>query len=483
MSIYYNFSQFNDSISNKVVDKTDNRREALLDSSPDEWKVSLVKMNLPSQGIKAFRNDNTSNYRVKLGVGLSYGLSSATRLYDYSSENSLPLNSEFSYDSYQDTIEAINRTFQKTYREMLESYPLGALKVSVSDTFSFSKAIGSGISEHTENFTFTPTANVCDGKLGYIRISNLQVGTVGFDDGTGRSTSHSLYLVAPDGTECLVYANRDTLYSRSMIFADEYFDSVNNNANSITEVIPAGSYHPTEAFVKFSNNVDLSGTWQWKLVNKDVGFDLVKPFALDVAYTIDFFCPPIYDAGQDGLVSQIAPVVDHNLSTDRLDLILQERVFTSGMYIEVSPRLNELLGFPSVLNSSGDFCRIKLPQIANLSSSLDQSFRFSQPVPTANRLNNVKSIQLRSNTIPVIGEYDNTESSKIIMSIDKDSDFVMNSFEFASNNSLRTYDLIGQTPLTDMNLSVFVEYEDGETVRAELAPYSRFTALLKFEKK
>ena len=140
MNIYYNFSQFNDSTSNKVVDQTDNRKDPLL-NTPDEWKVSLVKMNLPSQGIKAFRNDNTSNYRVKLGIPLTYGLTAATQLFDYSADNSLPLNNEFSYDSYQDTIEAINRTFQKTYREMLEAYPLGALKVSVSNTFSFSKAI------------------------------------------------------------------------------------------------------------------------------------------------------------------------------------------------------------------------------------------------------------------------------------------------------------------------------------------------------
>lgn len=482
--VYYNFEQTNTTTEKQVVGVTDIRKEPLL-QTPDDWNVSLVKMNLPSSAIPAFRNIDSSHYQVKIGLPICWNLiNTPSILYDIHASSHLPLSSEYSYDTYQDTIEAINRTFLKCYRNMLDSFVQESLKITVANTFSFSKAIGSSTPSHTENFTFSPTANTCSGKLGYIRIKKLKVGFIGTESEVANNNSvhpHSLFLVAPDGTEALIYANRTTTYANEMRFCDEFYKSTASNASDITQAIPAGEYHPIESFVKFSNNVDLSGTWSWRFDNKDSGYPTYHEFHLNVDYEIEFYTPPIYAAGQDVQAAYIPPILDHNKTSNLLEFVLQERVFTSNMYIEVSPRLNELLGFPSVLSSDGLWCRIKLPQIASLSDSLDQSLRFAQPVDTSYRLNNIRTIQLRSNTIPCIGEFDSVDSSKIIMSFDKPAGFIADSFEFSSNNSLRTYDLNGQNELSQINLSVWVKYEDGEILQAQLSPYSTFSALLKFE--
>jgi hypothetical protein len=186
--------------------------------------------------------------------------------------------------------------------------------------------------------------------------------------------------------------------------------------------------------------------------------------------------------GQDLGISQFPILLGADNTTNLLQLKIHESWFYGNNYLAFSPKLNSILGFPSYLTSNGRY-RLKQPQVL-LSSTLSSNtfIDYVQPISTIYKMTNVKAIQIRSNTLPVSGEYSVASQSNIVMSIDVPPDSSKDVYAFSASLE-RFYDLIGNNELSDINFSVWVEYTDGNVVQAYLPPYSSFTMLCKFVNK
>lgn len=482
--IYYNFSITNDTSNTIIADKTDRRLNALL-SNPSEYVLGVVKFSLPTEAIKSFIISNNSDYIVKYGCTAAFppinpNLNPDILYNFFSAQNSLPSNDNFNYISYDDFIEAFNRTSLATYRDYLLflNFVYGN-RLVFTNTFNF--AVNNTPYVFEQSIPVSTVITTVDNRLGYIKLS-LNVGYTGAL--TGKRHPHRLYLVDPAGNRCLVYANLDCSYNNTMIFEDAAL----NNLDSISDYsqpIPSGTYQPKESFLKFNTTLSQFGTWKLRFETTSIEFpgSLNPIFNLSVNYNLEMFFMPIQANGNSIGVSQYPVLLglsDNN--TNLLQLKIHESWYYSSNFISFSPKLNSILGFPTYLSSDGLY-KLKQPQVLLSQNVTAGSFiDYVQPVSTLYKLTNIKAIQLRSNTLPVSGEYSLASQSNIVMSIDTSVDSAKDVYEYSASIE-RYYDLIGNAELTDINFSIWVEYVNGEVVQCYLPPYSAFTMLCKFVNK
>ena len=146
------------------------------------------------------------------------------------------------------------------------------------------------------------------------------------------------------------------------------------------------------------------------------------------------------------------------------------------------PKLFNVLGFNGTFDSSDGYYRLKIPQVI-LSTNQTSYITYVQPVSTKYRLTDIAQIQIRSNSLPVNGEYDSASSQNIIMSLDYTTTTIKDILEFSTTLNNRFYDLNNSGSISTINFSIFVVYNTGVVEIARLPPYSKFTLLCQFVKK
>lgn len=485
--IYYNYEIQNNSQNILVADKVDRRLSELI-NNPSEYAISIVKFSLPTEAIKSFIINNSSDYLIKYGspAGLSL-FNSQVNIVNYNAQNGLPTNDNFSYISYEDFIESFNRTSMLTYRDYLNSFSSNPLsfnnKLNFANTFNFSVNSAPYVYEQTIAVN-SGIFNSVDNKLGYIKLT-LNVGYTGSETGLspGLRHPHRLYLIDPSGTnKCLIYSNFDCDYNNTITFEDSALKSL-DSLQDYTLPIPSGVYQPKESFLKFNTTNSQFGNWKLRFESTSCESSGVHNFHLNVNYNLEMSFLPKQENGNSLGISQYPILLGLNdTNTNLLQLKVHESWYYGNNYISFSPKLNSILGFPTYLGSDG-FYKLKQPQVL-LSTTMSAStfIDYVQPVSTLYKLTNIKAIQLRSNTIPVSGEFSLASQSNILMSINVSVDTAKDIYEFSATIE-RFYDLIGNEPLTDIHFSVWVEYVDGSVIQAYLPPYSSFTMLAKFVNK
>lgn len=479
--LYYNFTILNDSDTNIIAEKTETRLSPLL-NTPNQYGMSILKFQLPTDAIKSFVVNNASDYRIRYGSAANIDiLGGSNEMINYSGTATLPLSNTFSYINSADVIEGFNRASFSAYREYLYAYgktnvivPPYSSNITVSGSYSFNVTTGPFV--HEQNIIVNaPVPATVDGRLGYIRLT-LNVGS-----GDGQKHPHRCYLISPTGVKVLIYAGFTTESANTLNFEDGNIISLDSQTN-YTLPLAAGNYMPKESFLKYITNTSQLGTW--KLRFESMAWETgTHGFDQSVSYTLDcFFLPKQGSIGTSndlGIVQfPILLGVDENQPTI-LQFKIHESYFYGNNYFAFTPRLNNLLGFPSY-NGGDGFYKLKLPQVL-LSNPMTSNtfFTYNQPASTLYKLTNIKAIQIRSNTLPVSGEYSIASQTQVVMSINVNTDTTKDVFEFSASIE-RVYDLIGDTPIADLNFSIFIEYNDGSVQPALLGPYSKFSMLVKF---
>lgn len=481
--IYYNFEIINDSSQTIVADKTDRRLNSLL-SNPSDYTLGIVKFSLPTEAIKSFINTIEADYTLTYGSLATLQIDGSPSIFsNYTATNALPTNEQYNYISYEDVIEAFNRRSMLTYRDWLNSFSSNYLsfynKLNFTNTYTIN--VSSAPYVHEQSIAVNAgVLNSVDNKLGYIKLT-LNIGYVGGEDPANKHP-HRVYLVDPTGNKCLVYANFDCSYSNTLTFEDAALISL-DSLSDYSQPIPSGIYQPKESFLKFNTGSSQFGNWKIRVESTSCELALVHNFHLSVNYSLEMSFLPKQGNGNSLGISQYPILLGlSDTNSSLLQLKIHESWFYGNNYISFSPKLNSILGFPSYLGSDGRY-KLKQPQVLLSTTMTSASFvDYVQPVSTLYKLTNIKSIQLRSNTLPVSGEFSVASQSNIVMSINVSVDTAKDIYEYSASIE-RYYDLIGNVELTDINFSIWVEYTDGTVHQAYLPPYSSFTMLSKFIRK
>jgi hypothetical protein len=478
--IYYNYQILNDSNTNIIAEKTETRMSPIL-NKPSDYGLSILKFQLPTEAIKSFVVNNANDYKIRYGSASNIDLSGTNEMFNYSGTATLPLSNTFSYIQSSDVIEGFNRASFNAYRDYLYAYGRTDLIVSpyssnvtVSATYSFNVTTGPFFHEQNVVVSATVPAST-DGRLGYLKLT-LNVGSA-----DGQVHPHRCYLISPTGVKCLIYAGFTTETSKTLAFEDGNLTSLDSQTN-YTLSLASGSYNPKESFLKFITNTSQLGTW--KLRFESMAWETaIHGFDQTVSYTVDcFFLPKQGSIGTSndlGIVQFPILLGLDDTQTDILQLKIHESYYYGNNYLAFTPKLNNLLGFPTY-NGGDGFYKLKLPQVLLSNPMTSNSFfTYNQPASTLYKLTNIKAIQIRSNTLPVSGEYSLASQTQVVMSINVNTDTKKDVFEFSASIE-RVYDLIGDTPIADLNFSIFIEYNDGSVEPALIGPYSKFSMLVKF---
>jgi hypothetical protein len=269
-----------------------------------------------------------------------------------------------------------------------------------------------------------------------------------------------------------------------MTFSDaalQTLDSIDPSAP-----MPTGTYQPREPFgAKFNNGNAMFGNWTLQFVNDDSQFvDTANPL-----YTHDFHLT--YNATltikrlpnrHPGLtVLQQPPTIDINDTTNKLEIILHNSFFSQNNYIAFSPKLNSILGFPTYIRDDGNYV-LKIAQVIRPVTNPSYA-TLVQPESTVYRLVGIRQLQLRTSSLAVSGERDVISGTPIIMSVDVTTGSAKDSYEFQNSTDTRFYDILSSGPMYQLNLSLFVRYQDGTITQALIPPYSEFSCLIKFVRK
>ena len=474
MSVYYNFTQFNNTDSPVFCNQTDVRLVPLVQRA-DEYQLQIVKLVIPSQSIETFIIENTLDYRIQysmpnVSIGPSYSWLTTT------ASNSMPLSSTQKIYSVSEWLELWNRTSLATYRDLL--YNL--YNISMSNYYSLAKSENINlfgddtVYDSTYLMDILPTGS----KVAYIKVSGTLTSTL--------ASSYELQLIHPNGTsKNVIFSNKQIVPGGSPSFVFE--DASLRNQSSLT--VLSGSMQPLEGFVVHNTiNDDCKGTWKLRFINKNL--DITQPFQFSYNITLSLYtCPKanLNPSTLQGFVEYNFPRLAPTLSLDGESLVLSydQASTRSGFGLGISPKMYQLLGFKGSKGINGYYL-LDIPQSANMEDNTLSIITYKQAAPTAYKLQDISEIVIESSTLPVLGEANNIDGAPIIQSINTSStDINPSLFEYYSSDiESRTYDLVSDQPINTINVSVYVRYSQDNSLRpAMLSPYSRFAMLLKFKKK
>lgn len=475
MSLYYNFSQANDTAEQQLLDKTDVRLSPIVDRASN-YALSVVKFNLPVADTEVFKILNNTDFRIKLGANTNNGIFASGSPYaNREAIQSMSLSSVFPMRNIEDVIENFNRSALLAHKALLQSF---------SDTF-YTNVIqkdqtGTIVATlpHTQSdiiFDFN-TNTPAQLKTSYVSLE-VQLG------GTNVDTLMEMVLIDPNGVQCIVSGNKRWDKNNTVVFEDGSL----NDQSSYPDSVLTGSLQPVESFTKFCAQAayGTGGNWTVRLINKNTQSQI--PFNITYNITIKAYFVPKYnwnvisDPGTSSNIPRVAPAL--SISNNKLALVLDDNITRSGYFIKLSPKLYEILGFKATYDTIDGFYKLKLPQFAVQNDGDLQLIHYQQPVSSLYKLIDISEIQIRTNNLPVMGEFDSISNQRIITSINTSSgDLNSNVYEYVNTMLTdRSYELINDLPISDINISVWVKYRSsGLTEQVYLSPHTSFALLLKF---
>jgi hypothetical protein len=468
-NIYYNFQIKNDSESPKLVDQTDVLSNALLSDS-QQFNLDIFKFSLPFQQIPVFLITDNSEYEIRLG-GMINDTTTGYPMKEITGSALLPTTATYPIYSANDYVEAWNRTALIAYKNLLQNvsdYVTGSVENKYG---AFDINVTSPAYVYNQTVTINPgDYSMSDGRLCYLRLG-LKMSTT-----APRTTCPMrVYLINPAGVSTLVYSGYNNSSNKWIYFEDGALDVLEKKMTNMADPIPEGTYQPVEPFTKLKSDSDQKGNWTIKVQSMQFAEDAgsIDFTDIHVDYHVGFYFRPMGRINQ--LVwSQYAPVLGIN-DSNKLELMIHESYYYSAFSIYLSSRVFNNIGFPGSMYSNGLY-RLALGFVS-LSGSLDPSkmIRFEQSQSTVYRLRSIRSIQIRSNSLSVQGEFSSVTGTDIIMAIEIASDTVLDRLDW-NGSYRRFYALNGNVDLRRINFSVFAQYDNQETEsRVFIPPKSVFT--------
>lgn len=457
MSVYYNFSQQNNTKDAVRLEQTDSSRQIILDTASD-YKVSIVKFNLPNQ-IETFIIDNETDYVIS--YSFTTNTSDASAYVVPIVTQSLYKSSVFKMYSIHDFIENYNRSSLLAFKSLL----------TAADTYYDNVK---SISASGSNATVTDKRDITLSITGSATMFCSYIKLAANIRGTSNKQNFEIQLIDPNGEKCIVgggaqYANRTIEYEDGSIFSQ-----------NTTNVLVEDNYQPIEPFIKLcGSDTTQTGNWIVRVVNKNA--NPLTSFNISFSCTLTIYFSPV--ATNQSFFPRIPPSLD--LIDDKFVFYLDDNTARTSFQVGLSPKLNQILTFPSVYDPVEQNYSLKLPQNAIQDSGLLKQYLYKQPLPTAFKAIDICEIQIRSNDLPVSGERSVSTSEAIICSIDVDTADLNNSVYQYSNSMLddRSYHLTSNISLSKLNISVFVRYRStNAVVPVFLPPFTTFNMLLKFIK-
>ena len=475
-SVYYNFELNNKTDLPILLDKTEQRDSPILKNASD-YKLSIVKFNLPASNVESFVIDNQNDYLLQLAsTYLSDGAPQTYQTAKYSL--SLLTSNEYQMLTYQDFIENFNRRSLLCYRAYLTAFDITYNNVREnSGTITTASTYQTGTVNKTVPITTTFTNS-------YVGHLNLALTFNPYTDAQpiyqDSNDLFEIYLVNPLGVSCLVCSNLKLPKDGVKVINFDDSSIIGLTSQDLDDILPSNNYHPCEPFLKFCDRTNSSGNWIIRVKNKSNNVN--HSFQYNIEYFLRVWFLPENVNGNQMEVIDTAPSLDIN-GNDKIELNFPETMILSGATISFSPKLNELLGFSSILKADG-FYQVKLPQY-RLSTSLKETIQYPQPISTLYKLTDISEIQIRSSNLPIVSEFDVTSSTQIVMSLNTASTDINKSvYEFFNQNLIdRSYQLTNNQDLRQINYSVWVKYRSsGKSKQVYLPPHSTFSILTKFIK-
>ena len=352
--------------------------------------------------------------------------------------------------------------------------------------------------KYTINIPNTTVRQFTTNQCGYVRLKLKPIPVQkplqpGYSDQFLQDFPVNITLISPSGIRCLIYSgNVDRSGNSEYIFEDGSINNIDQGL-SANNFPASDSYTPKESFLKFLDLSNAYGTWSIEVnslswINKDdFGFTLNMDYELTL-----FMLPKGYN--NDFKFPNIPPALSYNASTNLLEYIIHESWFYSGNSLYHTPKLDNLLSFQSQLSvetnpsyvdnvpSNYGLYRLEFPQVILSSTLTANSFiNIIQPVSSVWKLNsNLETIEIRSSSLNVIGEYSNTSNSQVIMTVNVPANDDRTIFEFQASVP-RWYNLSGPaTELYDVNFSIWATYKNGTSRQVYLDKFQKFSMLLLF---
>lgn len=473
---YYNWSQRNTTTEEQNVDQTDLLKRPFIQRGSD-YVLQVLKFSIPAEHLQSvlINNTNQSDYTITYR-GVLADVDQATQT-EVTGSASLPLSTAYQYKNIQNFLEAMNRTSLSAYRNYLRAYNDGTAPTNVSFSTTGTYAINVASLVHNHTIQVPRYTTYYEDKLGSLRL------TLNLGSGDGKSHRVDCYLLDTAGKEVTVFSDFNiTDATQTLVFSDEFYNTLGSLNESVNTTPVSGNYRPVEPFSKLSDNVSKASdptymNFTLKFISRDSGVFTSRNLVLDVTYDLETsFLPIAQGASPTTYHNPVAPAWSYN-STGKIDMLLHERAFTTNFQIELTPALYHVLGFDGVLLSTGNY-RLTLPQV-QLSSATDQLVVIEQALSTSFKINQIRNIEVRSNSIPVVGETNAESFENIISSIDVNVDAQKDTFQYV-DNIRRFYTVSSSEPLNDINLSFWLRYADGSIGRCTLLPGERADCTLKF---
>jgi hypothetical protein len=467
-SIFYSFSQSNQTSSPVLCDKTEQRKDIILNKCSD-YSLSIVKFNLPSTEIETFIIDSVTDYVITYSCCLNN--STNTGYITPTASQSMYLSSAQKMKSIQDWIENWNRTSLLCYKNLLDACDATCNNVISLSASGTSTNLGT-VSQVDFNFDFTAQIPSTDAFVSYVTLnSNI------FN--ASNTQLYEVHVIDPNGITCIVSSNKKRSSSGAILFED---GSLNAQHNVTDHILSANNYQPIEPFIKFAQSTaSQKGVWKVRVINKNTSSTPAFTFSHSNTLTL-------YLAPRGGTNQEFFPRLPVALGLDSagtsLKLNYDDNLPRSSFQIGVSPRLYEVMSFPGTFDGSKYILKLPQTPIANTGS---MSFiPYPQPLPCAYKLIDITEVQIRSQDLPVLGEWNVQTKERIVSSIDvSTSDLNNSNYQYVNvQEYYRSYDLVSDLTLDKINIQVFVRYRSTNIVKPVFLPaYTTFNLTLQFKKK
>jgi len=465
MSVYYNFSQFNDTDKKVLLSQTDTAKAPILDNA-SSYELSVIKFNLPSGELETFLIENDDDYKIMYSCVTNIAGNTAYETVTF--EQPMYKSSAFQMRSVQDWLENYNRTSLLCFKGLLNAlnpYYSNRVTKTVVNT---SSNLGN-VAYFDINLDFSTGLTGTNLFASYINVSASIYGTTTFQN-------MEFQLIDNNGKACILSSCKK--YADKMI---TYEDGSINNQNSV-DTLTASNYQPMEPLVKLCQSATTQkGVWKLRIFNKNS--TTIPAFNVSYSVTATIYFAP-YTVVNQMHFPRVSPSLTNDIDT--LSILYDDNTPRSSFKVNVSPKLYNVLSFPgSVSDTNPLYYALNLPQTSIANTGTMTLAKYPQVLPSAYKLIDVSEIQLRSNNLPVSAEQSVFDQQAIITSINTDSEDLNNSiYQYVNTQpSERTYAMNRGTPVCDIHLSVFIRYRSSNIVKPMyLSPYSTFNCLLKFIK-
>jgi len=449
-----NISLYNNTLLPKEI-KTDIVNNQNILDNPDEYEVSVMKLNIPSSNLQTFKISNKADYSVRMTTYAdSTRFSNSPINVKYSLPNDtddLLANTSYGkiyYHSEQSLIDALNRTIYRCYKDTVQQLN------NTSQILSFKTASLASTGVNYDSFSVATTAT----RLSYIEFTLGAVQSI--------TQPFNISLTSPSGQTAIVYHFIPSEFNLSQITTSNYITFTDA---SYKELDPSETLYqtntiriPAESFLNLINSTTIvNGNWK-------VGINCdATNWNIQFSYNLKIVTDPY--AIMTGRTYPNIPANFSLNSSNMLTFNYAEGYRYNNIKFGFSSKLKNIFNMGNInytyMTTTSDH-EFKYPSF-NYSSSQNNVFTLTQQISSKYLMKNLDRIILQS-SLPIEPElYNSGQYQGDVMAdflIDNSTD--LDILDFSPDYSIipaRRFKLLSKQPLRSFSLSASAIYKDNQT--------------------